>query len=126
MHLEKQVCNLDQAKKLKELGVKQESLFYHTNSEKWGVMPKSSIDFTGDPWAAFTVAELVQMNQNCFNIDYSEKIMNCYYSQTSVDKNYSAQFTYYPTFAEACAAKLINSIERGWITVDEVNNRLSA
>jgi len=122
MHLEKQVCTLDQAKKLKELGVKQESLFYHTNSEKWGVMPKSSIDFTGDPWAAFTVAELVQMNQNCFNIEYSK---DRYYT-ISTDMNNSTQFTYYETFAEACAAKLINALERGWISLDEVNARLSA
>lgn len=124
MQLEKQVCTLEQAKKLKELGVKQESLFYHTSSEKWGVLPKTSIDFTGDPWSAFTAAELVQMNQNCYNIEYSEKNKNQYYSQTSIADDFSQVFTYYDTFAEACAAKLINSLEKGRISMDEVNNRL--
>ena len=32
MNLESQVCNLELAKKLKELGVKQESLFYYQNN----------------------------------------------------------------------------------------------
>lgn len=124
MNLEKQVCTFEQAKKLKELGVKQESLFYHTHSEKWGVLPKKGCDFTGDPLSAFSVAELVQMNQNCFNIEYSESEKNRYYSQTSMDEDYSKRFTYYATFAEACAAKLITALEREWVSVDEVNARL--
>lgn len=57
MKLEDQVITEKQADRLKELGIAQEALFYHTHS-KWGVMPKKSIDFTGAPSAAFTVAEL--------------------------------------------------------------------
>lgn len=124
MDLEKQVCTFEQGIKLKELGVKQISLFYHTNSEKWGVMPRKSIDFSGEPYSAYTVAELIQMVENLHNIDYSENSKK-YYSQTTVSgsTNFS-QFTYYSSFAEACADKLIRSIENQYITVDEVNVRL--
>lgn len=71
MKLEQQVCSLELAKKLKELGVKQESLFW------WG-MYKQSNQFYGDfkvctelhtadkvnysfEYSAFTVAELGEM-----------------------------------------------------------------
>ena len=36
MKLEQQVCSLELAQKLKELGVKQESLFYWTYSNMFG------------------------------------------------------------------------------------------
>lgn len=119
MKLENQVCSIGQAEKLKKLGVKQiHSLFYWTHSEKWGIMPKSSIDFSGNPTAMFTAAELVQMNGNCYGIEYSDRD-NQFYRQS--DNNI---FVHYDTFSQACADKLINAIEREWITIDEVNNRL--
>lgn len=60
MDIEYQVCTESQADELKDLGVAQESVFYHTHS-KWGVMPRQSIDFSGDPSSAFTVSELLNM-----------------------------------------------------------------
>lgn len=73
MQLEKQVCNLQLAKKLKELGVKQESCFYWctilgTDNEadlrpSVGLFGKE-IDFGhnyGGEVSAFTVAELGEM-----------------------------------------------------------------
>lgn len=72
MKIEKQVCSLELAKKLKELGVEQESLFYW-----WGNREKTEIiiAYRGDLWewsipigvkengycSAFTVAELGDM-----------------------------------------------------------------
>ena len=65
MKLEDQVCSLELAKKLKELGVKQESLFYW-----WFVRNDMGDDvFVSDTkpvngteyWSAFTVAELGEM-----------------------------------------------------------------
>jgi hypothetical protein len=124
MDLEKQVCTLEQAIKLKELGVKQISLFYHTDNEKWNIMPRKSIDFSGEPYSAYTVAELIQMVENLHNVDYSESNKK-YYSQTTVSGSTNlSRFTYYSSFAEACADKLIRSIENQYITVDEVNVRL--
>ena len=74
MKLEDQVVSLDLAKRLKELGVKQESLFYW-KTDATGVNKNSSIGFTEliykfspfnpqnlwERFSAFTVAELGEM-----------------------------------------------------------------
>ena len=66
MKLEEQVCSLELAKKLKELGVKQESLFYWFNNwngyaeghpskkENWILLDR----YKNTGYPAFTVAEL--------------------------------------------------------------------
>lgn len=66
MELSKQVCSLELAKKLKELGVKQESHFWHVqdtlgNYNIWSVKPNSFSQPGADFYAAFTVAELGEM-----------------------------------------------------------------
>lgn len=72
MNLEKQVCSLELAKQLKELGMKQESQFYHVNArsigevilenEIWLIAHHSQINGMSDSWlAAFTVSELGEM-----------------------------------------------------------------
>lgn len=65
MQLEKQVCSLDLAKRLKELGVKQESLFYRVKSniaEGWFYhMWNSPMNDVEEKVSAFTVAELGEM-----------------------------------------------------------------
>ena len=40
MHIDKQCCSIKYAERLKELGVLQDSLFYHTHSD-FGILPKS-------------------------------------------------------------------------------------
>lgn len=120
MKLENQVCSIEQAEKLKELGVKQESLFYWTHSEKWGIMPKKSIDFSGNPTSVFTASELIQMNISFGGIEYSDK-NHKFYMQTSFEPK---EFTYYDTFSQALAYRLISAIENGWTTIEEVNERL--
>ena len=118
MYIEKQVCNENLAERLKELGVLQKSLFYHTHS-KFGVLPKQSIDFKGKPTSAFTCAELVQMNENVFGIDFSDREKK-FYSGCAVDND----VRYFETFSDALAAKLIKAIKNEWITIDEINARL--
>lgn len=71
LELEKQVCSLELARKLKELGVKQESLFYWTNDSLRGwELRRDGESFENSPWSpcfedgdlsAFTVAELGKM-----------------------------------------------------------------
>ncbi len=64
MKLEDQVCSLELAKKLKELGVKQESYWYwhfysmlsDTNPPSWQLV--SCVTDKKDKYSAFTVAEL--------------------------------------------------------------------
>lgn len=65
MKLEHQVCSLELAKQLKELGVKQESIFYFSNLDTpylridlWWEEPEKSGDFR---ISAFTSAELGAM-----------------------------------------------------------------
>lgn len=139
MYLEDQCCNEMQGEKLKKLGVKQESLFYHTYSEKWGVMPKKSIDFSGSPTSAFTVAELGVM------IPSPITHKNANYIITSMP---SAQGDIFPsskwtsrmenkgnglwckgfgeTEAIARANMLIHLLENKIASIDEVNIRLMA
>jgi hypothetical protein len=62
MKLENQVCNLELSKKLKELGVKQESLFYWVSIQgKYFIQHAIFVDpeYQSQPtYSAFTVAEL--------------------------------------------------------------------
>lgn len=59
MKLEDQVCSLDLAKNLKELGVKQESLFYwETCADQKRIIYAPSRDENDKHFPAFTVAEL--------------------------------------------------------------------
>lgn len=67
MKLEEQVCSLELAKKLKELGVEQDSLFYWNGSESRGGIKLrlekdiSAIGWMCENYSAFTVAELGEM-----------------------------------------------------------------
>ncbi len=68
MKLEDQVVNLELSKRLKELDIKQESSFYYLNIDGEGEyyiyfmehMPEED-EYEGDPIAAFTVAELIDL-----------------------------------------------------------------
>lgn len=79
MKLENQVCSLELSKKLKELGLKQESLFYwqyNLMKREFIIVPKSltkveyeNIKNTDYPvFSAFNVAELGEMLPNWVNI----------------------------------------------------------
>lgn len=128
MKLEKQVCNLEQAMKLEELGVKQESLFYYKANEIQTVLSERQMKEwlskylfgCNKYYSAFTASELVQMNENCYGISFSDKKKK-FYSGEAVSNN----VVYYENFAQACAAKLINAIEKEWVTIEEINQRLN-
>lgn len=120
MKIQDQVCTLEQAKRLRELGVRQESLFYHTHSEKWGVMPRKSIDFSGNPSSAFTVAELgVMLGTEEWSTNYKKQ--NIFYWDAEL---FALPFGAYQTEAEARAAMLIHQLENKLITPEQVNARL--
>lgn len=71
MTTQEQVCTLEQAKRLKELGAKQESYFcwqdfpetrYRKHDlDLWPVHDAKHIMDLGESWSAFTVAELGEM-----------------------------------------------------------------
>lgn len=98
MNLEQQVCSLELAKKLKELGVKQESLFYWLDDRdctefecedckyKTSILNNiSGLENDNSLYSAFTVAELGEMlpdkikdedNETCWF--YHDKNNNCH------------------------------------------------
>ena len=65
MTLEQQVCSLELSKRLKELGVKQESIFFWravgTKHDSWEIGYFSPGWLELEPVSAFTVAELGEM-----------------------------------------------------------------
>lgn len=136
MKLEDQVCTPDQGERLKALGIKQESLFYWTHSD-WGIMPHSSIDFSGDPTSVFTVSEISAMLPDYypswrFKVSESTEerrwisTVICGPKPPGVDDIHTAhEFDRYgSTQAISLATLLISLLDTGTITPEECNKRL--
>jgi hypothetical protein len=137
MKLEDQVVNLELAKKLKELGVKQDSLFYYQNnpysdgeecidlmvneySSEAGenvIMNTESDNDNHPKYSAFTVAELGKITSNSFN-EWAEgynKSDSEWYFKYRIDKSYlSCQ----KNEANARAEFIIHLIENKLIDVE--------
>ena len=124
MKLEEQVCSLELAKKLKELGVKQESLFYWFNNwngyaeghpskkENWILLDRYKD--TGYP--AFTVAELGETLPKTYYSGKSEKgILKYQCGSDDESRNKRHGWTRADTEADARAKMLIYLIENGLI-----------
>lgn len=122
MKLQDQVCTEPQGDRLKELGIDQESLFYHTHSDKWGVLPRSGIDFSGDPSSAFTVAELGIMLPAGYD---SMRISDDGWRGYDLNGRDFPPDTF-RTEAGCRVAMIIDLLETEVITVEEVNARLCA
>jgi len=74
MKLEQQVTNLELAKKLKKLGVNQESLFYwHLESGHYFVVGDNKLEDEDSRYlfSAFTVAELGEMLPEIIKVDHN-------------------------------------------------------
>ncbi len=82
MKLEDQVCSLEIAKRLKELGLKQQSLFEWQlfKSEHWAseirLIYKENFTCPSESWSAFTGAELGEMLPYSFNIERDKYIFS--------------------------------------------------
>ena len=126
MKLQDQVITEEQADKMKRLGIDQDALYYHTHSEKWGVMPKGSIDFSGDPSAAFTVAELGTMLPAGYDtMRFTEHPEDRWFGYDTSGDTFPGEDCW-KTEAEARGAMLIHLLETNTITAEEVNARLKA
>lgn len=85
MQLEQQVCSLELAKKLKELGVKQESLFYwiesydpeDANNGGWSVIRLMKPNKYN--YSAFTVAELGEMLPKAIKSKVNQDMEDIFY-----------------------------------------------
>ena len=138
MPLEQQVCSLELAKKLKKLGVKQESLFWYTHAPKnrqdgeWiHVLTYGRNNMRDETIPAFTVAELGEMlpmeikNRN-------GKYDECYFETSRIvfkkwtvayyKKSTARAFQMGDTEANARAKTLIYLIENGLLKVEDINN----
>lgn len=124
MELKDQVCSLELAKKLKKLGVKQESLFFHDDQGRiiyWGVEPKECM------YSAFTVAELGEIlpwrvqKENRFYVLECEKggkpwyWVNYEYGETR-DVDFDCWTEESNTEADARAKMLIRLLENNLLT----------
>lgn len=125
MQLEKQVCSLDLAKRLKELGVKQESLFFWWH--KWegssdkdagrDIVTLNQHSNTVVIASAFTVAELGEMLPHTHNTtgmcdpNYWEKEGRGKWVCTDDFANNSSPAFYGKTEADARAKMLIYLLE---------------
>lgn len=115
MKLEQQVVSLELAKKLKELGVKQESLFWWRNAGQlgwqvendWYIRTRSAL-IKRQPISAYTVAEIVELLPK-----HSEHLKLF----KSVDKRgqfccyFKGHTTYGKTMANSAAKMLIYLLE---------------
>lgn len=137
MRLEQQVLRLELAKKLKELGVKQESIFvwqnqkdWHTKklTNKWKVLSVNKYDNTSAGQelgysryvSAFTVAEIGEILPREANVNG----MCDWWSQKNKDGSWSAQYRYNintkqtaDTEVDARAKMLIYLLENKVITL---------
>jgi hypothetical protein len=116
MIIEQQVCSLELAKRLKELGVKQESLFY------WQFFPghnfiihdkDKSNHYETETYSAFTVAELGEMLP-----DWNESVKRAYKDWVCIIRNKNTDINWHSfgeTEANARSKMLIYLLENGLI-----------
>jgi hypothetical protein len=141
MKLSEQCCSLDQAKRLKELGVigdRGTNLFFwiHLRKTKYRVewtgiadhgMMESVTDLV-DYWPAFTVAELGVMlpsGYDTMKITVQGEEYGWRGYDISDQQCPPIEEEFYPTEAQARASMLIHLLENNLITPSEVNNRLN-
>lgn len=121
MKLSEQVITLEQAQKLEELGIKQESAFYHVhNGAGWQIMPDGYFMVDpegGESYAAFTVAEL--------GIMLHRTVKTCVDGGKWCFTEEKSGCTVFKTEAEARGALLIEQLENV-LSVDTVNKRLNS
>jgi len=121
--IEQQVCTLEQAKRLKELGVEQNSYFVYRHwrgdgkiilskkAEKYNDYPKYRRQVSPSVLGcAFTVAELLDMLPDPYSLDKSYGTLGqsnfgnpIYYSLAINNETF-----YAPTSAQVCALALID------------------
>jgi hypothetical protein len=119
LSLEKQCCSLDLAKRLKELGVKQESLFvWNEISDRVEVLNFASINAHG-LYSAFTLAELGGMlHRGRLTTEWG---LDCICRVVSGEDVFEAE-----TEADARAQLLVYLIENDLLKADQINQSSAA
>ena len=122
MKLENHFCNLEQAKKLNELGIAQQSLFFHEfepNEElgdRWYIPDQFRAKLDAEKYAAFDESELAVM-------------LDAYYETYRTDNSKWAVIADGKTFetpAQASADRLIELLQNETLSAETCNKRLLA
>lgn len=139
MKIENQVCSLEQAKRLKELGIEQENYSFKWMDEgsipyltdkfrgNWSNDPRMVVDVIGE-YRAFTVAELGMMlpeDYSSFHISKSWHFRKAEFGCEHNDNTQPKDVMQAPTEAQARAEMLIYLLNNNHTTSEEVNNRLT-
>lgn len=122
MNINLQVCSLEQAKRLKELGVYQWGYFSFFDDGRLFISPTVNEHDYGDPIAsAFTVAELgVMLNEPTLGTNNEGDLIETNPFASIPEEGEGL----YDTEAEARAAALIYFLETGNIELGSCNDRL--
>lgn len=154
MKLEDQVISIPQAMRLNELGILQESLFYHTQDKSptninlhlygyrqvnmpfrtaYGKQSKLSTANVHFEFSAFTVAELGEMLPKSLGLNdghhWAFYHRHCWKGESvgySAHGVPSIEQDWFVTEAEARATMLIGLLENALITAEECNKRLTS
>jgi hypothetical protein len=127
MKIEKQVCSLEQAKKLKELGVKQEISLYAFNQWNYKVMGDTSSGVwqlenkhqSDSFYSAFTVAELGDLLGYLITkkrLEVPDEITERYARN---EDDYTALYS-----PNLLSDTIIYWLENNLVAIEEVNQRL--
>lgn len=129
MKLEDQVCSLEQAKKLAELGINVQSFFiwddipFDQSNAVLRVRVDSTHDYTGNPFA-YTVAELgIMLPSETLTIrrgSEDSEYANWEWENEGQQKGWGC----FDTEAQARADHLIMLLENKLVTPESVNERL--
>jgi hypothetical protein len=121
MNLESQICTIEQAKRLAELGVDQTQSIVIWHVHELGAMAFFRVSQTGPQYSAFTVAELGVMLPAGYDTMCTYEGWRCYDcdGQDIYEVSYGYRYE-----AECRAAAIIFLLENGKLKAEEVNERL--
>jgi hypothetical protein len=141
MRLERQVCSLELAKRLKELGVKQESLFFYWRNVDGSGSPTNPYEkqegylLVGNPYnihpfdekySAFTVAELGEMlpeykeGYKCVRTYWDKNKVGAEIGLRDTEAEFHSKTHFADTEADARAKMLIYLLENKFITPSSI------
>lgn len=138
MKIQDQVCTIEQAKRFKELGIAQESLFYfnwlitgheHGIPIQFGKIMESEYLSNWQQISAFTVAELGIMlpeNVSCFRSDgkFEINVHKGLYPMPQIQDGFNYFVVKGDTEAEARAAMLIFLMKERLVSASQINEAL--
>jgi hypothetical protein len=130
MKLENQVCSIEQGKKLTELGITAQSLFWHTVNidpitpkdimQKW----QHSHFAISEKYPAFTLSELGQMLDSETYTQRTGSEYSEYANWEWINDGNETASGVYATEVEARAEMLITSLTNGSMSAETCNSRL--